>query len=407
MRARLELPALSLAERDRRWALVRKAMREQGLECLLLFGWPSAYDFYTANARYLCPIGGNSTTHVLVFPLEGEPTSFVGMPTFVPYWRIAQNWVADVRSRSGSWGDTLAAELGKRGLGQAAIGLDGLGGPLIPDGWVPNNLFTRLQELLPGVKLVNIDDLLEKIRTVKSAEEMQLLDRAARLGDLMLQKCRDTARPGVRECEVYAGMREVMLANGGEDPTLLLWASDPHPFPHPFNLPTQRTLEKGDLIICEMHPKYGGYCTHVERTYSLGRPEPKFLEIYDGCLAAYQRGLELFGPGKSISHALQEVLKTIQERGLAFCEAGIHGHGLGSLEYPRYRHHALKADQRAIQAMGDEFHPGMVFAFNIDLFDPNWRNGETGCVFAETIAITGTGARRMHGFPTEFQTIPL
>jgi hypothetical protein len=47
----------------------------------------------------------------------------------------------------------------------------------------------------------------------------------------------------------------------------------------------------------------------------------------------------------------------------------------------------------------------MVFAFNIDLFDPKWRNGETGCVFAETIAITETGARRMHSFPTEFQTL--
>ena len=49
----------------------------------------------------------------------------------------------------------------------------------------------------------------------------------------------------------------------------------------------------------------------------------------------------------------------------------------------------------------------MVFAFNIDLFDPKWHNGETGCVFAETIEITATGARRMHTFPTEFQAIPV
>ncbi len=47
----------------------------------------------------------------------------------------------------------------------------------------------------------------------------------------------------------------------------------------------------------------------------------------------------------------------------------------------------------------------MVFAFNIDLFDPQWRGGETGCVFAETIQITETGARAMHAFPTEFQVL--
>ena len=62
--------------------------------------------------------------------------------------------------------------------------------------------------------------MLEKIRTVKSPEEIAILDKAAALGDLMLQACRDTARPGVRECEVYARMMEAMVANGGEEPTL-------------------------------------------------------------------------------------------------------------------------------------------------------------------------------------------
>ena len=91
--------------------------------------------------------------------------------------------------------------------------------------------------------------------------------------------------------------------------------------------------------------------------------------------------------------------------GFGICEAGIHGHGLASLEYPRYRHHAKGADVGALKAIGDEFRAGMVFAMNIDLFDPKWRNGETGCVFAETIVITDDGARRLHSFPTEFQRV--
>ena len=45
----------------------------------------------------------------------------------------------------------------------------------------------------------------------------------------MLATCRDTARPGVKECEVYAGMMQTMLANGGEEPTLFLWACDNTP----------------------------------------------------------------------------------------------------------------------------------------------------------------------------------
>ena len=405
MRAELELPRLSLKERDRRWAQTRHEMKNRGLDCLVLAGMPIHWDFCVANARYLSPIGGNAEFNILIFPLQGEPTSYVFSPVFIEYWRSAQNWVGDVRTRKGPWADTVAGRLKELGLDAGNIGMDGLAGPLDPDGWVPHSMYVRMQEMMPKANLVNIDDMLEKARAIKGDEEIEILDKAAHLGDLMLQACRDTAKPGVKECEIYARMMQIMLANGGEEPTLFLWACDRHPRPHPFRVPTQRRVEQGDMIICEIHPKYGGYFTHVERTFCIGKPEPKYLEIYDGCIAAYQRGLELFGPGRKMSTAMDAVKQAIEARGLGICEAGIHGHGLGSLEYPRYRHHAIRADQDAIKAMDDQFRPGMVFAFNIDLFDPKWHAGETGCVFAETVLITDSGARRMHSFSTDFQTI--
>ena len=113
MRDRLELPRLSKAERDRRWSMTREQMRARGIDCLVLWGWPAMWDFTTANARYLCPIGGNAENNTLIFPLVGEPTSFVFMPTFVEYWKRAQDWVSDVRSRRGSWSETVVARLRK------------------------------------------------------------------------------------------------------------------------------------------------------------------------------------------------------------------------------------------------------------------------------------------------------
>ena len=300
-------------------------------------------------------------------------------------------------------GNSVASRLKELKLDGGKIGMDGYAGPLDPDGWLPHNVHTRLVELMPNASLVAMDDMLEKVRSIKSTEELGVLRDAAKLGDLMLSTCRDTARPGVKDCEVYANMMRTMMANGGEEPTLFLWACDKYPYPHPFRVPTTRQMEKGDLIICEMHPKFGGYFTHVERTFCLGQPEDKQIEIYDGCVAAYKRGLEGFGPGKTISTALEAVKDEIISRGLGICEAGIHGHGLASLEYPRYRHHAIAADREAIKVVGDRFEPGMVFAFNIDLFDPKWRDGKTGCVFAETVEITDTGAQRMHSFAMEFQ----
>ncbi len=405
MRTTLELPRLSLAERDRRWATVRKEMQAQGLDAIVLWGWPTMWDFYTANARYLCPVGGNAEFNVLVFPASGEPTCIVQMPTFLEGWGSAQDWVKDIRSRKSTWADSVASRLKELKLDTGKIGMDGLAGPLDPDGWLPHSVYTRLVDLLPKANLINLGDMLEKVRAVKSAEEIEVLRKAAKLGDLMLTTCKDTARPGVKECEVYANMMQTMVANGGEEPTLFLWACDRYPYPHPFRVPTMRPIERGDLIICEMHPKYGGYFTHVERTFCLGEPDKKQLEIYEGCVAAYRRGLEGFGPGRKISTAMEAVKDEIVGRGLGICEAGIHGHGLASLDYPRYRHHAIAADLGALASLGDEFKPGMVFAFNIDLFDPKWRDGKTGCVFAETVEITETGAQRMHSYPMEFQRI--
>jgi Xaa-Pro dipeptidase len=405
MRDVLELPRLSRTERDRRWSMTREQMRLRGIDCLVLWGWPAMWDFSTANARYLSPIGGNAENNTLIFPLQGEPTSFVFMPTFVEYWKRAQDWVSDVRPRRGNWSDTVVARLKEMGLEQATIGMDGLAGPLDPDGWVPHSVVEALKAALPNVRFVDLGDLLETMRSVKSAEEIGLLEKAAALGDKMLQACRNRARPGVRESEVYAHMMEAMLADGGEEPTLFLWACDRYPFPHPFRLPTTRPMESRDLITCEIHPKTGGYFTHVERTFCLGEPDRESQRIYDGCVAAFRRGMELFGPGKSIAACMGEVKRVIDDAKLGICETGIHGHGLASLEYPRYRFHTLKADQAALAAIGGEFKPGMVFAFNIDLFDPNWRNGETGAVFADTVVITETGARKLHRFSDELQRV--
>ncbi len=196
MRDRLELPRLSLEERDRRWATVRQEMRAQGFDCLLLCGFPGYWDFTVANARYLCPIGGNAEFNFFVFPLEGEPTCFVLMPTFVEYWKRSQEWVRDVRPRKGSLAESVVGRMKELGLGKKTIGLDGLEGPLDPDGWLPHSVYAKIRELVPEARFVNTNDMMERIRAIKSHEEIEMLEAAGRLGDLMLETCAQVAGLG-------------------------------------------------------------------------------------------------------------------------------------------------------------------------------------------------------------------
>ncbi|HKF12459.1 MAG TPA: hypothetical protein VKB89_27735 [Xanthobacteraceae bacterium] len=156
MRKLVEYPTPSLKERDRRWAAVRKEMDARSLDCLILCGWPAMWDFNIANARHLCPIDGNAEFNVLVFPRDGEPTSFIYSPVFTDYWRGAQNWVADVRPKRATFGDSVAERLVELGLTGAKVGIDGLAGPLDPDGWVPHSMYARLQTRLPKLGLVSL-----------------------------------------------------------------------------------------------------------------------------------------------------------------------------------------------------------------------------------------------------------
>src|SRR5258708_34338964 len=102
MRKPPEYRTLSRKGGDRRWANVRAEMEKRGLDCLVLCGWPAMWDFNIANARYLCPIGGNAEHNVLVFPLAGGPTTLIYSPVFTDYWKGAPSWGADVRPPKGT-----------------------------------------------------------------------------------------------------------------------------------------------------------------------------------------------------------------------------------------------------------------------------------------------------------------
>ena len=245
MRNRLEIPRLSMDERDRRWSRMREEMKRQDLDCLVLCGLPCEWDSKMADARYLSPVAGNAEFNFLVFPLMGEPTSFILMPTFLEYWAKAQDWVKDIRQKKGTWANTVLTRLKELGMEKKRIGVDGLAGSMDPDGWFPYSTYSEMVALLPGATFVNLDDTMERMRMVKSPEEIGMLEQAARLGDLMLEACLKTARPGVRECEVYGKMMETMISNGGEEPTLFLWAADAYPLPHPFRTADDAAVGEG------------------------------------------------------------------------------------------------------------------------------------------------------------------
>jgi hypothetical protein len=65
----------SLAERKRRWGVVRAAMAREGIFALVCFPSTINHDRGQASARHLTQLGENSEEVTCVFPLEGEVTT--------------------------------------------------------------------------------------------------------------------------------------------------------------------------------------------------------------------------------------------------------------------------------------------------------------------------------------------
>ena len=65
------IPQISLAERDRRYKLVREKMAAEGLDILLLPANTSRWEQTMADSRYLTGIGGFATEVLTIFPAEG------------------------------------------------------------------------------------------------------------------------------------------------------------------------------------------------------------------------------------------------------------------------------------------------------------------------------------------------
>ena len=162
------IPTFSLAERDRRWKLLRNEMKKTGHEALISLPNEGHWDQFGADTRYLTQIGGFQTEVGAVFPLEGEVTAVVRGANEIEWWGLAQNWVKDIRPSRRSYGEPVIERL--KELRAERVGVIALSGLVrAPEGVVPWGTFEKIRTALPNVRFENATDLMQEVRSVKSA----------------------------------------------------------------------------------------------------------------------------------------------------------------------------------------------------------------------------------------------
>ena len=139
---------------------------------------------------------------------------------------------------------------------------------------------------------------IERLRRVKTAEEIEILKQAAVLADLGYGHFVDTAKVGMPEYELVAEVEAFLKSHGAEDNFMLIASGGTEVFG--MRPPNDRRLMKGDNLITELTPQVNGYYAQICRTVVLGDPSPNQQRSFEIFHEAQQAAQSFLKPGVNI-----------------------------------------------------------------------------------------------------------
>ena len=379
------IPTFSLAERERRWATLRSEIKKAGFDALISLPTQSHWDQFGADTRYITQIGGSQTEVGVVLPLEGDVTAIVRGANEIEWWGLAQDWVKDIRPSRRSYGEPVIDRL--KEIRAERVGVIGLSGLVrAPEGVVPWGTFEKIRQALPNAKFENATDLMQEVRSVKSAEEVTFIEKAADIIGKAIDVLIAHSKVGVRENELIAEMLREIVRQGGEPITMMLFGTGGPEVPWAQRVFTTRQLKSRDLINTEVEGKYAGYIAQALQPISLG-PKPKELEkIFDATKIIFEKMLKFLKPGVTFGAVAKFYQDEVQAAGYEPDGALMHGRGLGE-DAPM-----LWGARRDFPEKEAKLKEGHVF-----ILKPACKQGfmRDSIRAGDTVAIEASGARRL------------
>jgi Xaa-Pro dipeptidase len=203
-----------------------------------------------------------------------------------------------------------------------------------------------------GHDVVDVTSEVMRARAVKDADEIEKVRAAIRVCDVGQQAAREHARAGVSELELWAEIRKAMeLAAGERIPVLADLVSGPRT-EHVGGPPSERRIEEGDLVVCDLVPRVAGYWGDSCSTLAVGEPSAQARDQHRASREALARGVAALRPGVRAGDLDAEL------------RAG--------LDYPHHTGHGLGGDfheePRVVPGSETVLEPGMVVALEPGLY---------------------------------------
>jgi Xaa-Pro dipeptidase len=241
--------------------------------------------------------------------------------------------------------------------------------------------------------LVALDRDYQRLRLVKSPEEIERLEVAARLSDSAVKAIAEQVEVGMDERKVAAIVESAYLPDGGTN-HIHFFAATSMAQPDqcvPSQFQSTRRLQEGDIFFCEISAAFWGYAGQVLRSFTIAAdPTPLFADLHRAADAAFDAIAAAVRPG---AHAADLVAASavIEEMGFTIYDDLVHGYGGG------YLPPVLGSSSRPNLPIPDlVLEEGMALVIQPNVITTDERAGvQTG----HLVVVTSDGHRSLHNVP--------
>lgn len=178
-------------------------------------------------------------------------------------------------------------------------------------------------------ELKPVSGIIEKLRMIKSAEEIETLKDAAKIADDAFAHICTFIKPGVSELEVSNELEMFMRKQGATSSSFDIIVASGERGALPHGVASAKIIQSGELVTLDFGALYNGYISDITRTVAVGEPSEQMREIYEITRAAQQKALEEIKPGMTGIEADAIARDYIKSKGYGEAFGHSTGHGIG------------------------------------------------------------------------------
>lgn len=158
----------------------------------------------------------------------------------------------------------------------------------------------KIHKLYPGMKVVNLNPVINAMRAIKSEDEIEAIRKAIEITRKAIENAVIKMKAGRKEYEVVADFNHTLALENSENAFETIAASGPNACTLHY-VSNQETLKDNELILLDLGAASNHYCADISRTFPInGKFTERQKTFYSIVLEAQENVIKAIKPGVTL-----------------------------------------------------------------------------------------------------------